>query len=356
MFKFKTPQADKILYDAMLKKGFEIYPKRYENYQKYLENKKSLKPNFMPIKADIENVGRCNFRCAHCIASTYTNSNKIRDLGFDVFKKFIDAQFGLIEVKVQGIGEPFLDKDFTKMIEFASNKFIWTRSTSNASLLHLNDNYKKIIDANIGELQISIDGATAEVFEAIRLGGKFDRVTKNCILLNEYANQISKNPKTRMWSVLQNKNFHQAKDLVKLAKDLGFKRITLSVELRGWEGYKDISEFTQKQKISDNGLNQEWFNDLSEFADGIGIDLSFWYAATRFNAKNPCFWPFERLFLSSDGFIVPCCTICDPKVYNYGKIEDFDRIWFNDERLTEFRRAHLGGGGIPKICLNCYGD
>ena len=354
MFNFRVPLADKKQYEKMLYTGFKIYPKRYKNYQKYLKNKVSLKPDFMPIKADIENVSRCNFACKHCMASTYaTAKGRARDLGFDNFAKFIDEQYGLIEIKIQGVGEPFLDKDFIKMVKYASDKYIWVRSTTNGSLLHLNDNYKKIIDANIGELQISIDGANTKTFESIRINGKFDRITKNCILLNEYSRSISDKPKTRMWAVLQKKNFHQAKDLVKLAKELKFKRVTLSVELRPWEGYEKLSDFTESQKIT--SVSQAWFDEIDSYAKEIDMDVSFWYSTVRFSKKSPCFWPFERFLLSSEGLMVPCCTICDPAVYQYGNISDFKNIWFDSDKLLEFRRAHIEGN-IPDMCENCYGD
>lgn len=350
MFKFKVPLADKNQYDDMINSGFKKYPKRYENYQKYLQNPKSIIPNFMPIKADIENISRCNFKCPHCIAHLY-KGGRAKNLTLDEFKNFIDYQYGLIEIKLQGVGEPFLDKNFTDMVKYASDKFIWVRSTSNGSLLHIDDNYKKVIDANIGELQISVDGADKETFEKVRLGSNFDIVTKNCLLLNNYANRVSNQVKTRMWSVLQKSNFHQAKELIKLAKDLEFKRITLSVELRGWEGHDEVTNFTDTQRVG--AINQQWFDDLDEYANYLGIELSFWYATQRFDKKNPCFWMFERFLLSSDGFIVPCCTICDPNVKNFGHIGDFEKIWFKDESVINFRKNHLYGN-IPNICKNCY--
>ncbi|WKW18809.1 hypothetical protein IXZ16_08345 [Campylobacter fetus subsp. fetus] len=88
MLKFKVPLADQVQYDTMLQNGFKTYPKRYENYKKYLKNKRSIKPDFMPIKADIENVSRCNFRCSHCMASTYTSyKGRANDLDFGEYKK-----------------------------------------------------------------------------------------------------------------------------------------------------------------------------------------------------------------------------------------------------------------------------
>ena len=47
------------------------------------------------------------------------------------------------------------------------------RTTTNASLLHRKDNYHKMIDADVNELQISVDGASKGVYEGIRRGGNF---------------------------------------------------------------------------------------------------------------------------------------------------------------------------------------
>ena len=55
--------------------------------------------------------------------------------------------------------------DYFKMIKYAKDKKIWIRTVTNSSLLHLKDNYKKLIDTKIDEVQISFDGATKNVFE-----------------------------------------------------------------------------------------------------------------------------------------------------------------------------------------------
>jgi MoaA/NifB/PqqE/SkfB family radical SAM enzyme len=55
--------------------------------------------------------------------------------------------------------------------------------------LHLKDNYKKLIDSGVNEIQISIDGADKETFEKIRVGSVFELVVENCKLINAYAKE-----------------------------------------------------------------------------------------------------------------------------------------------------------------------
>jgi pyrroloquinoline quinone biosynthesis protein E len=65
-----------------------------------------------------------------------------------------------------------------------------------------------------------------------------------------------------------------------------------------------------------------------------------------------CPWPFERLYVSSDMRIVPCCTIANPEVADFGAAADLVAIW-RGETYETFRRDHREGR-IPQICQGCY--
>src|SRR5215831_15926357 len=198
-------------------------PECRANYERYLAFKRrGVQVDYLPIKLDIENVSRCNFRCTMCPVSDWDHGRRANDLKLDDFKRLIDEQIGLVEIKLQGLGEPTIQRDdYFQMIRYARAKHIWVRTTTNASLLHLKDNYLRMIDADTNEVQISIDGATKDVFESIRRGSVFERVKSNCILINTYSRQIGVE-RTKMWTVVQRANWRQLEDLVDLAAELGF--------------------------------------------------------------------------------------------------------------------------------------
>jgi molybdenum cofactor biosynthesis enzyme MoaA len=195
-----------------------IFPECRENYSRYMAAKRqSARIDYLPIKLDIENVSRCNFRCTTCVVSDWAKAQRADDLSLAAFKRLIDEQIGLVEIKLQGLGEPTLQRDvYFEMVRYARSKRIWVRTTTNASLLHLNDNYRKMINSDINEVQISIDGATKDVFEAIRRGSTFDRVKSNCKLINAYSRDVDK-VRTKMWTVVQRGNCHQLEALVDTA-------------------------------------------------------------------------------------------------------------------------------------------
>jgi MoaA/NifB/PqqE/SkfB family radical SAM enzyme len=96
----------------------------------------------------------------------------------------------------------------------------WVRTRTNASLLHLRDNYRKLIDCGANEAQISIDGADKSSYEAIRRQALFERLVANCRLLNDECARHGIQM-TKMWVVLQQRNRHLLVAVVDLAEQLG---------------------------------------------------------------------------------------------------------------------------------------
>jgi len=298
----------------------------------------------LPIKLDIEPTSMCNLKCHMCIVST--TGYKGKHMSYDSFTNVIDKQTGVFELKIQGLGEPFLNKDFTKMVKYASDLDIWTRSTTNATILDENDNYKKIIDANIGELQISVDGVKKDTYEKIRINGSFDKVVENCKLINAYQKEKGVQ-KTRMWTLLQKDNIEDLFNFPRFAKELGFDRLTISMDVNGW-GDDEWSKINSAKKVE---LTQNDIDELLKIAKTLDLDLTFWDISVKYNKDNICEWPFTRSMISADLHVVPCCIISDPKIFTFGNVDDFNKIWH--DVYQEFRENHLNIK-IPEVCKFCY--
>ena len=156
-----------------------------------------------------------------CHVSKWKNGKRTSNLQLDTFKQFIDDNPQLAEVKLHGMGEPLLHPDYFENDPLSGQKYIWVRTSSNASVLHVKENFKRLIDSGIGEVQVSFDGATKEVYEKIRPRGRFERVMENCTLLNEYANSLDR-LYTRVWVVVQKYNRHQLSELIRLQAKWAF--------------------------------------------------------------------------------------------------------------------------------------
>ena len=72
-------------------------------------------------------------------------------------------------------GEPYLNPSFLDMVKYASNKKIYTATSTNAHYL-TDVNSKQTIESGLDRLIISIDGTTQETYEQYRVGGKLEKV------------------------------------------------------------------------------------------------------------------------------------------------------------------------------------
>lgn len=331
-----------------------ISTRRAENYRRYQQSGRKSKVDYLPIKLDIENVSRCNFRCIMCQISEWPREGRAEDLSLEDFKQLIDEQYGLVEIKLQGMGEPTLTQDLLfQMISYARARQLWVRTITNASLLHVNDNYKKMIDSRPNEIQISIDSARKETFESIRRGSNFTKVVSNCQLINNYAD--TKNTTlTKMWVVVQQANVNELSELVTLAHEMGFRSIVFSLQLTDWGQAKWRKKIGNDIAIN-NQITQQTAQDLIHQGEKYGVDVSFWTVTAKYSTsdiKTLCPWPFERAYISSDMRIVPCCVIANPEVLDLGDAHQFTQEWFG-KNYQAFRQAHLEGD-IPKACQLCY--
>lgn len=333
-----------------------------ENYERFmLSSRKTAKVDYLPIKLDIENLSRCNFKCVMCQVSEWPKGQRSRDLTFHEFKEIIDLNYGLVEIKIQGMGEPTLARDdLYRMISYARQRFIWVRTVTNGSLLHLNENSKKLLESGVNEIQISIDGADKETFEKIRVQSKFENVVRNVTELNNLSEKYNLSV-TKMWTVVQDQNVHQLRDLVKLASQMNFKSMVFSLDISDWGNEKWTPKI--KEKEVNHIFNIDYATDLYNLGASLGIRVAFWNINSKYDISdrsNLCQWPFERSFISSDNRVVPCCMVADPDTFeikggNTGGQSTFVEIW-DSKKYQVFRESHLSGdvNKLPSICKNCY--
>ena len=349
--RLQAPARDPYTYRMTLYRGFLRFPERLKNFVIAQHEPRGTTRSFLPTLMDIEPNSRCNFRCVMCQVSEWPNGKRAEDMTFEELQAFIESQPGLTEVKLHGMGEPLMHPRYTEMVRYLVERDLWVRTNTNGSLLHARDNYHRLIDTGIGEIQNSVDGATKDVFEKIRRQSNFDQVVRNLTMLNEYVNQKDR-PYTRMWVVVQKDNRHQLVEFVELAKRMGFRRLTFSLSLNDW-GQEQWQ--TKNAQLQARGLSEEEQQQLLDIMAKDGIEITVWWQATKYSTESSqtlCPWVFERPYISSDLRVVPCCVIGNPDIADLGDARDFRRVW-NGPTYQAFRQAHLEGN-IPKHCRSCY--
>ena len=315
----------------------------------YLSKKsKNLNLNFLPITMDIEPTTGCNFRCTMCQVSSPNFVSK--NLDFEMFKKTIEDNKQLLKIKLQGMGEPLVNSKFFDMVDFASKRGIVSEITTNGSLLN-EANIVKLFNSNLSRITISIDGATSETFEKIRVKSNFNEVVRNCKNLVKHFKKKIIRPEISAWCVIQNDNVSEFNKVYELCREIGFDKLTYQFYLSGWG--KDEWNIINKNKRIDIKNIKDQIKEVQIKGSKEGMEVNI-FDENLLSFSRQCVWPWESSYISKTGDVVPCCIIGDEKVVSFGNIKDnsFKEIW-NSEKYKNFKKD-IKNNKIPDYCKNCY--
>jgi MoaA/NifB/PqqE/SkfB family radical SAM enzyme len=325
-------------------KGFRISV--FNNYFKHWADLKykPLSKKAQLISAQIELTSRCNLSCEMCQHSF--DSLQKDDLTLEQFKQILDQLPFLINLTLQGLGEPFLNPDIFLMIKEAKKRNIRVGLTTNATLL-TKSKIQEIIDSNLDWMYISLDAVDKSVYENIRRGAIYETTMAN--IRNFFETKGDKKPDTNFWSLIMEENLPQIPRIIKLAGELGVQKVVLQ-DIHNW-GHQEFSN-----KIKD--LKGEAPDQILKLADEIrnsqsGVRVEINYSSKNLNNQK-CDWLWRSVYITCDGFITPCCMQgSDSNLINFGNIfEKPIREILNCEKYQKFRLA-LKNRPIPDVCLGC---
>ncbi len=302
----------------------------------------------LPVSIDVEPTIRCNLRCPMC-QRTYWN-RIAKDLDFCGFKTIINSFPSLKALKLQGMGEPFLNNAIFEMIEYAKNQDIAVSIYSNATLFGQKALLERLASSKLDLLRISIDSGEKLSYEAIRRGAVFEDTINNVRLLVQKNKSIKR---IEFWSVLMKPNAEVIHSLVDLAQQCGIYTVNLQLILNTFS-YKDtVGETIARMEIPTGETTASLLLAVKEYARQVGVDLEFAYSKA-YSPSRRCHWSFDKSFISVEGYVVPCCTIADPTILNFGNIFEtpFEDIWYG-RKYRVFRQAILEDR-LFSPCQYCY--
>jgi MoaA/NifB/PqqE/SkfB family radical SAM enzyme len=111
-----------------------------------------------PYFAHLAITHRCNLRCRFChIAET-----PYEELDLEGMRRVIDVldRMGIAVLSICGGGEPLLRKDFAAIIDYAVEKGLYTKITSNGTLPL--DRYRALLRSGATEIAVSLDGVRGD--------------------------------------------------------------------------------------------------------------------------------------------------------------------------------------------------
>ena len=314
-----------------------------------------------PAMIDLPVAGKCNLRCTMCSLSHgdpgYPNWT------FDEVARFEPLFRYAVSVNPTGAGEPLTNRDFFAMLELFTGYEMHTGFYTNATLL-TPDKTEKLIRLGINQVNISIDGATAETFEKIRHHAKFATVVGNARKLIERRRQLGLQlPRLQIAMVLMRDNIHELPDLVRLAADIGAESVyTMFVSP------VEPEQICEREPVRANAMLRE----ARRVADELKIRIvcpnylpehaTVESAAAKeavvpvipANVSCLCSHPWQQFVVWNDGDVSPCCRIRDEvDGEKFGNIRDAapEKLW-NSPGLVRLRER-LASKNPPHACQVC---
>jgi MoaA/NifB/PqqE/SkfB family radical SAM enzyme len=111
-----------------------------------------------PYFAHLAITHRCNLRCRFC----HIPETHCEELDLGGMKRIIDVldHIGIALLSVSGGGEPLLRKDCAAVLNYAAEKGMYTKITSNGTLSL--DRYQELLQSKVSEIGISLDGINGD--------------------------------------------------------------------------------------------------------------------------------------------------------------------------------------------------
>jgi len=306
----------------------------YQSFKKAIRSKSPIHPG-LPASLSIEPTTSCNLRCPECPSGLRSFSRPTGMMELSTFQKVIDELYRHLSYLILYFqGEPFLHPGFLDFVAYASEKNIYTATSTNAHYL----TKKKAIStikSGLDRIIISMDGTDQETYEKYRIGGQFDKVKAGIKNLVQAKKDLkSSKPNIILQFLLFQHNTHKIQDIKKLAKKLQVDKLELkTAQIYDFEkGSQLIPENEGLSRYKSNGKNQ--FMIKSEHL-------------------NKCWKMWHSCVMTWDGNIVPCCFDKDAK-YVMGNIHDqpFGEIW-NGKPYQDFRSRLFHNRREIDICRNC---
>lgn len=280
-----------------------------------------------PLAVDVELCSYCNFRCGMCQQSSnwWNKEGKTISQSFmewPIFKKIVNecVALGVHSMKVNWRGEPMANPVIYKYIRYMKAKGIHeVMMNTNASYLTVR-NADALIRSGLDRIIFSCDGLSKSTYNSIRIGGDFDKFMqkikmfkKRCISHDKLGRST---PIIRINMSFQEKNAHE----IPHAK----------------EYFKDIADELRINTV---------YNPQKE---------STWLGAEHRTVKRKgCSQLYQRLVISCEGDIVPCCADYK-KQLSVGNVKKVSLREAYTRKIQAIRNTHeRHRGRTLDGCTNC---
>ncbi len=334
-----------------------------------------------PLHIRLEIASSCNLACIMCpfgMPGGYGPADGIRFMTLDVFKAVEPMLSRALTINAFGLGEPFLSPHFMPILRRsrALNADAVVFCSTNGVTYPERTITAVVAERLVNVLQISVDGATKETYEHVRVGGRFELLMKNLrFLQHEKLRLRARVPSTKVQMVVMQPNMHEVVAVTKSMIDHGIDVLRLDtvkdhpeLEITRYEDVQRLNEQLQEaihlctaHHIAIEGtLLTEIEPMLDEAAARQGIVrekparrliplVPDEASRTRGAGMPACTAPWESFTLGANGEVRLCCHY--QKVMGSTLTASFEDVW-NGQTYLDVRES-LCTGHYEDLCARC---
>ncbi len=318
-----------------------VRPIRLVNFLKIKLSKQLKLTNISgsPLTLMVEPTNVCNLKCPLCPTGAGLIKRAKGFMKLDDFKKIIDeAGDYIIHLRMWNWGEPLLNKDIFEMISYAKKKKIFVNLSTNSNFL-TEEMTNKLINSELDELIISLDGASEETYKQYRKKGNFNEIIDSIqFLVKEKKRLNKKTPHIKLQFIIMKHNEHEINKIKFLAKKIRVDELVFkTVGIMDYFSDEDIKKYLPtKKKYSRYEIKKE-------------------AVKSKVEVENRCDFIWEEIVINWEGSVVPCCfDMNNFFVFGNAFKSPIKEIW-NNQKYTNFRKMILNHKrGIP-LCKDCPG-
>ncbi len=295
-----------------------------------------------PKEIRLETCTLCQLDCPYCYMRTGDFGTMGRGyLEYGVFQEFIEKNPQIRKIEISNNGEPFLNPDLGKILSLASEKGIEITIGNGTNFNTVSDEILELlVKTRVSYVNISIDGASQEVYSMYRRKGDFHKVIANIKKLNELKEKYHSQYPVLQWQyVLMQHNECDVEKASVMAKELG---MNLYYKYECVHGRFEPEDREKLERITGlNCFSVEEYNGNHESTYGTEM----------------CFGTIFYPQINYDGRLLGCCMLWNEdfgiNVFEEGLVDAL-----NSEKYLKMIRILLGieqdyksTEDIP--CLHC---
>ncbi|MFH0794055.1 MAG: radical SAM protein [bacterium] len=317
-----------------------------------------VKRRFLTVRMDLHN--KCNLRCTMC----YFALEEVRNQPMiEMSPPLIDRIESQIwprtrELWLSCATGPMMSKRLGDVLKRARRSGVpLIQLVTNATILS-DAQIEMLIREKLDRLHVSLDGATRETYEKIRVGAKYDHVIENVRRLQRAKKEAgAARPALTIISVMMVDNYREWPELVHLAADLGADEVTLTPQAYYeefhlddllWNHAREVNEALDRARAaaSERGLS---ISAPTNFDLGDSGEKP--QSGDRPRACGHCSLPWMQLVIYPDGEVTPCTPMKNNQYFGNLLSAGFDEIYFG-AKLRSLRES-LRTGNYQSICADC---